>query len=191
MLIRAFVAIELSPEIRRGLEQILTDLQKAAGNHVRWVNPGNIHLTLKFLGESAPKELSLLSEAIHRIASTTPPLIVEVNGMGVFPNPKRPRVIWVGVQATSPLFKLQEAVETAAEQIGYPREERPFSPHLTLGRVRRETSPADLARLGQLIGQKSPGSIGSMTVNHLTLFRSDLKPDGAIYTPLARFSLSG
>ncbi|WP_322791336.1 RNA 2',3'-cyclic phosphodiesterase [Bellilinea sp.] len=191
MLIRAFIAIELSPPIQKQLEQIVLDLQQTGSRHVKWVRPENIHLTLKFLGESQPDELDRLSAEIRPIASAARPIELKIHGLGAFPNFKRPRVIWVGVQAPPSLIRLQQALEDAAEKIGYPREERPFSPHLTLGRVNREASPAELARLGETIAQKPVGTLGSMTASQLILFRSVLKPAGAIYTPLAHFPLNG
>ncbi|MFZ6018163.1 MAG: RNA 2',3'-cyclic phosphodiesterase [Chloroflexota bacterium] len=191
MLIRAFIAIELSPPIQKQLEQIVLDLQQTGSRHVNWVRPENIHLTLKFLGESRPDELDRLSAEIRPIASAARPIELKIHGLGAFPNFKRPRVIWVGVQAPPSLIRLQQALEDAAEKIGYPREERPFSPHLTLGRVNREASPAELARLGETIAQKPVGTLGSMTASQLILFRSVLKPAGAIYTPLAHFPLNG
>lgn len=191
MLIRAFIAIELSPPIQKQLEQIVLDLQQTGSRHVKWVRPENIHLTLKFLGESRPDELDRLSAEIRPIASAARPIELKIHGLGAFPNFKRPRVIWVGVQAPPSLIRLQQALEDAAEKIGYPREERPFSPHLTLGRVNREASPAELARLGETIAQKPVGTLGSMTASQLILFRSVLKPAGAIYTPLAHFPLNG
>jgi len=191
MLIRAFIAIELPLPIQNQLEQIVLDLQKSGSRHVKWVKPENIHLTLKFLGESRPDELDRLSAEIRPIIAITRPIELNVHGLGAFPNFKRPRVIWVGVQAPPSLIRLQQALEDAAEKIGYPREERTFSPHLTLGRVNREASPAELARLGETIAQKPVGTLGSMTVSQLVLFRSVLKPAGAIYTPLAHFPLNG
>lgn len=191
MLIRAFIAIELPLPIQNQLEQIVLDLQKCGSRHVKWVKPENIHLTLKFLGESRPDELDRLSAEIRPIAAITRPIELNVHGLGAFPNFKRPRVIWVGVQAPPSLIRLQQALEDAAEKIGYPREERTFSPHLTLGRVNREASPAELAHLGETIAQKPVGTLGSMTVSQLVLFRSVLKPAGAIYTPLAHFPLNG
>ncbi len=191
MLIRAFIAIELPNHIQKELEIILSSLQKSGVRSVRWVRADAIHLTLKFLGESTPQELSRISDEIRAIAATTAPLHLEIQGIGAFPNPKRPRVIWVGVKSPPALFRLQRTLEDIAEQIGYPREEREFSPHLTLGRVKRDASPSDLTLLGQTIAQKPLGTLGSMRVNQLVLFRSDLKPEGAIYTPLAYFPLNG
>ncbi len=191
MLIRAFFAIELSPQIQKELETILINLQQSGLRNVKWVKPNAIHLTLKFLGESSPQELSRIGNEVRSIASATSSMELQVQGMGAFPNLRRPRVVWVGVQAPPALYRLQQALEDAAERAGYPREDRTFSPHLTLGRVRREASPADLARLGETIAQKPIGMLGRMTVNQFVLFRSDLKPEGAIYTPLAHFPLSG
>ena len=191
MLIRAFLAIELPAHIQNELEKILLDFQNPTYHHVKWIKPENIHLTLKFLGESRPDELDRLSAEIRPIAAAMRPIELRVHGLGAFPNFKRPRVIWIGVQAPPSLVRLQQALEDAAEKIGYPREERPFSPHLTLGRVNREASHVELTRLGETIAKKPIGTLGSMNVSQLVLFRSVLKPAGAVYTPLAHFPLNG
>lgn len=191
MLIRAFIAIELSSPIQQELERILNHLQQSSLRCIRWVKPDAIHLTLKFLGESSPEQISRLMDEIRHVAAATSPLELQVQGLGAFPSLKRPRVVWVGVQAPPDLFRLQKAIEDAADRAGYPREDRPFSPHLTLGRVRREASPGELALLSETITRQPVNLLGSMSVKQFVLFRSDLRPAGPIYTPLAHFPLNG
>jgi len=120
------------------------------------------------------------------VVSQQPPFTVSVGGFGVFPNLKRPKVIWVGIQATPELERLQRAIESACLRLGYPAEEKSFNPHLTLGRIREE---ADLAALRNALQNFQIGPLGSLTVSNLTLFRSDLRPQGPIYTALAHIPL--
>ncbi len=111
--------------------------------------------------------------------------------MGAFPNNRKPRVVWVGLQTSAALQQLQSAIEDAATQIGIPTEERGFSPHLTLGRVRNDVSPADLQTLSSALTSMQASDLGFMVAASFTLFRSDLRPQGALYTPLAHFPLAG
>ena len=110
--------------------------------------------------------------------------------MGAFPNPQRPRIIWVGLQPPTELNNLQASIETAASLIGIPAEDRGFSPHLTIGRVRNDASPADLQTLRAALRLIQVGTLGEVTVNRYTLFRSDLRPQGPLYTVLQQFTLS-
>ncbi|MEN4011169.1 MAG: RNA 2',3'-cyclic phosphodiesterase [Chloroflexota bacterium] len=191
MLIRAFIAIELSAMIHSELGQLVGLLRKSGLNGIRWVNPSNIHLTLRFLGDTLPESLQQVSVALSAATRRIAPFEIQVRGVGAFPNFNRPRVVWAGVQAPPELINLQQSIETMARKTGFPAEERPFSPHLTLGRVQRAISPADLARLSQGLASLSVGLLGNMLVSRYVLFQSDLKPSGAVYTRLACFDLTG
>ena len=189
--IRAFIAIELSPEIRLQLGQLIQKFKSLRIQAVRWVAVENIHLTLKFLGDTNRSELDKLSKILLSRSAEFSPISFQVSGMGAFPNNRKPGVVWVGLQTSSALQELQGAIEGAASQIGTPTEERGFSPHLTLGRVRNDASPADLQTLGSALTSMQASDFGFMTAVSFTLFRSDLRPQGALYTPLAHFPLAG
>ena len=189
--IRAFLAIELNLEIRLQLGQLIQKFKSLRIDTVRWVAVENIHLTLKFLGVVNLTDLDKLSKILLSRSAEFSPFSFQVSGMGAFPNNRKPRVVWVGLQAPAALQELQGAIEDAATQIGIPAEERRFSPHLTLGRVRNDAPPADLQTLSSALTSMQASDLGSMTAASFTLFRSDLRPQGALYTPLAHFPLAG
>lgn len=188
--IRAFIAIPLPIEIRTRLGTIIEQLQRKTPPVVRWVVPENMHLTLKFLGSISPGNLDhlkqvLASEATHHAASS---LCLE--GLGAFPNHHRPRVLWVGVKAPPALFELQQSIDRETARLGYPSEERGFSPHLTLGRVSPHASPGEVRQIAEaLAAGPQVGEVGIAPVTELILFRSDLNPGGAVYTPLFKVPL--
>lgn len=183
--IRAFIAIHLPSEIRHNLEQVLKDLySRWPQAPVRWVPAGNIHLTLKFLGEVSTANLPLLIKSLAAEAARRPAFEISVGGLGAFPSLRRPRVVWVGVEAPPELGALQHGVEAEMAHLGYAPEERAFSPHLTLGRVARNVSPDEQTRLSALLSAAKVGFLGAVRVQNIQLFRSDLQPSGAVYTSL-------
>jgi len=188
--IRAFIAIPLPVEIRNRLGMIIEQLQRKTPPVVRWVAPENVHLTLKFLGSISPGNLDhlkqvLASEATHH---TTSSLCLE--GLGAFPNRNRPRVLWVGVKAPPALFELQQSIDRETARLGYPSEERGFSPHLTLGRISPHASPGEVRQVAEALAACSQvGEVGIAPVAEIILFRSDLNPGGAVYTPLFKARL--
>ncbi|MGQ9628137.1 MAG: RNA 2',3'-cyclic phosphodiesterase [Anaerolineae bacterium] len=190
--IRTFIAIELSQEIRAGLAEIQERLKaQAPPEAVRWVQPESIHLTLKFLGEVPAVKMESIRQALERAVGSVAPFSLSCGGLGCFPNPKRPRVIWVGVEEkTGRLSWMQQAVEAALSPLGYRPEARPFHPHLTLGRVQSRVGAADLRRMSELMASVKVGHIGEMEARYISLMRSDLHPEGAIYTQLAQVNLA-
>jgi len=183
--IRAFIALDLSSEISQRLDQISSDLKKRMPpNVVRWVPAQNIHLTLKFLGDVSTANLESLQKMIQIEGENVPPFDLSVGSVGAFPNVHRPRVVWVGVTAPETLPALQHGIEMSANRLGYPLEERPFSPHLTLGRVNRNISPTDLQHVEQALSGYNVGFIGAVHLTAVHLYRSDLTPQGAHYTRL-------
>lgn len=197
--IRAFIAVELPAEMRRDLDAIIRRLQEKmsssggerARKAVRWVPSDNIHLTLKFLGEVSNSNVEVLARMLRSEAAHHKPFQVKVEGLGAFPNKRRPRVIWIGSEAPPTLMALQNAIEAETRALGYPTEDRPFSPHLTLGRISQNATPQEVSIVSQVISQEDPGFIGTVQVNGVHLFRSDLKPTGAEYTSLYSFPLGG
>jgi 2'-5' RNA ligase len=184
-LIRAFIAIELPQAIQQQLGGLLAALQRQLpGPLVRWVPASNIHLTLKFLGDVSTANIGALADLLSAVAAPHSAFEISVGGLGAFPNSARPRLLWVGVNAPPDLAALQRAIDQQAARLGFPAEARPFSPHLTLGRVRRDPSPADLGRLAALLAATRVGSLGLAPVTAVHLFRSDLKPGSPVYTRL-------
>jgi RNA 2',3'-cyclic 3'-phosphodiesterase len=188
--IRAFIAIALPRTVQLKLDEVAHSLKNEDTQAVRWMAGKNIHLTLKFLGEVEQKKIEAVSQAIQLAAQHFNFFELSAGGVGTFPNLRRPRVIWVGVQAPEPLAGLANAIDLATQSLGFPGEERAFSPHLTLGRVSQNASPLEVQSVAQALSRARIGDLGSFPVTQVTLFRSDLQPSGAIYTPLFAASLN-
>ena len=190
--IRSFVAIELSDDARQALAALQQELKnQAPPGAVRWTRPEAIHLTFQFLGDVAPGQIEVVVGALRGACAGRASFTFELTGVGVFPNPSRPRVVWIGVvEPSGALVASQQGVSQALAPLGFRPEERPFSPHLTIGRAARDASPRGLAELGALIARSDVGSLGQVAVDHIILMKSELKTDGAVYTPLAVIPLA-
>lgn len=183
--IRAFIAIDLSPEIIQRLEDVAGQLkQRLSGVQIRWVPVENIHLTLKFLGDVSLANLEVLKKILLTEASNHSPFEMSVGELGAFPSLRRPRVIWVGVSAQPELNALQYGIESETARLGYQRENRDFSPHLTLGRVSRNAPSQEARQIGEVLDKFKVGFLGATHVREVYLYRSDLQPGGAVYTRL-------
>lgn len=179
---RLFVALDLTPEVRAALLALLEKLQRAAAD-LRWVNPEGLHLTLKFIGEVPPEKRAPIEEALARVTSPAP-VELDFSGVGYFPNERRPRVFWVGVHASDNLAPLAAQLEAALEPLGIARENRPYVPHLTLGRFK---SPRGLPQLQTEIAQLPSTQFGRVRAEEFYLYQSQLSPRGARYTRLEKF----
>ncbi len=183
--IRAFIALDLTPEIRGRLDKVEAKLKDGlAGVPIRWAPGSNIHLTLKFLGDVSLSNLDVLRRVIQAESARHPKFEISVGGLGAFPSVHRPRVIWAGVEAPAELASLQNGIELELERLGYAREERDFSPHLTLGRVARNASPQEVRSIGNVVANSKVGFLGAATLGEVHLYKSDLNPTGAVYTKL-------
>lgn len=189
--LRAFIAIDLPHPIQEAIEKQTSRLRQAAGDGlVRWIPPQNIHLTLKFLGNIAASHMDFLKQLLHQTADSHQPFDVQIGGIGSFPNSKLPRVLWAGVHAPADLASLQKNIEAGAARLGYEKEARPFSPHLTLGRVRQGIDPRDLQKISAALNGIQIGNIGSARVDAVHLYKSELRPEGSLYTKLFSAPLS-
>lgn len=176
--VRAFIALELPAGLRSAIGRLSADL----GPHLaglRWVRPEGVHLTLRFLGDASPSQIERLRESLGRAAARCPRAEVAVSDLGLFPERGSPRVLWLGLELPEPMMALQTACEAAAVEAGFPAESRQFRPHLTLGRWRDRAPRPELP----------PVDLGAALLESLVLFRSELRPDGAVHTPLERFAL--
>lgn len=182
--IRAFIALDLPPSIQQTLEKQTAPLRQSLGeDFVRWVSPHNMHLTLKFLGQVSALHLDFLKQTLTRAADSHPGFDLQIGGLGSFPNSKRIRVLWVGVHAPAALASLQQAIESATAQLGYDKEERPFSPHLTLGRIRQGINTNSIQKIRETLEKIQLGRIGTARVDSIHLYRSD-RAGGTLYTKL-------
>jgi 2'-5' RNA ligase len=183
--IRAFIPIEIPDEIRSRLGQVTDQLnENVPTKSVRWVPSQNVHLTLKFLGDVSEANYEVLIHLLETQAKLHTPFDISVGGLGAYPTEKRPRVIWVGIQADQELFELQRGIDAETTRLGYGSEDREYSPHLTIGRISRNASAEDVRLVGSALGKLDLGFLGVSRVSHLHLYKSDLKPGGAVYTRL-------
>ena len=188
--IRSFIAIELPAEVKSALADLQARLQMEKQPAVKWVDPYGIHLTLKFLGNIAVSQISDITSAVEAAGQDFSPFTLEIKGLGVFPNFKRVRVVWVGVEGDIPQLKLlQQRIEANLVPFGFARESRPFTPHLTLARVKEKASPTEQQRFGQLIADTRFEVTRNFTVRSINLMRSQLTTEGAIYQQIGSVSL--
>jgi 2'-5' RNA ligase len=184
-MLRSFIAIEIPTEIQTAILRETTNLRQTLKNSlIRWVSQENIHLTLKFLGDVSPANLDSLKDRLIQELHQIPVFDIMVSRMGAFPNPRRPRVLWVGVEAPKELTIIAQTIESVASHFGFIPETRPFSPHLTIGRVNQHASGNDLQQIRTGLEHTEVGYLGSATVRGIHIFRSDLRPSGAVYTQL-------
>lgn len=188
--VRAFIAIELPGSIKSALSQLQDNLKRSEHTSVKWVDTGSIHLTLKFLGNIATETIPELTKVLSEAARGITPFHLKLGEMGVFPNLRAPRVVWVGLRGeTATLSVLQENIESALIPLGFPPENRAFSPHLTLGRVREKASPGERRSLGQAVASSKVASMEPFPVDSLSLMRSTLTREGAVYSRLYSVAL--
>jgi 2'-5' RNA ligase len=188
--IRAFIAIDLSQEIQNRLDEVINKYKSQLLQiPIRWVAALNIHLTLKFLGDVSLSNLNILTDIIQTEISSHHQFDISVGGSGAFPNIRQPRIIWVGVEAPPELTAIQNGIEATTSRLGYAREERAFSPHLTLGRVSRNASSQDVKSISKALELTKVGFLGATCVEKVQLYRSDLQPTGAVYTQIFSSSL--
>mgnify|MGYP005814661973 CR=1 FL=1 len=184
-LLRAFLASELPSGLQDTIYTATARLRETLrGDLIRWVPAQNVHLTLKFLGDVSPSSLEMIEQMMQSEAAQFTAFDVQVEGLGCYPNPRRPRVLWVGLRAPAELGSLQRAIEAAAARLGYESEERDYSPHLTIGRVRQNASPGDLHDIRAALDEVRVGWLGTARVDAIHLFKSELRPEGSLYTRL-------
>ena len=184
--IRSFIAIELPEEAKEGLARLRKELERDEHKFVKWVDPGGIHLTLKFLGNIHSKRVTEITEAIEEAARGVSPFHLEISGLGAFPSLRQARVLWVGIGGeVDKLSRLQQNIDSALAALGFAKEERPFVPHLTLARIREGASPPERRSFGELVGSTTFKDKYPVEVEAIRLMRSQLTPAGAIYTCLS------
>jgi 2'-5' RNA ligase len=186
--VRAFIAVDLSAEVRAAVVAAQTVLREAAPRaDVRWAETEKLHLTIKFLGEVAEAKLDAVVAALAETAARHRPFWLAAGGVGGYPSLGRPRVIWAGLASGHREIGLLAAdVERTVEPLGFPREARPFSGHVTLGRVR---SPRGVSRVTKVAADIADRAFGQWQVGEMVLYRSHLRKTGSVYEPIARFEL--
>jgi 2'-5' RNA ligase len=186
--IRAFVAANLDAGLRERVARIQERLKESRAD-VSWVRPDNLHLTLKFLGEVGDTVLGPVADVIGSVVAGHRPFRLECAGLGAFPQPRTARVVWVGIrEGAEELTRLHARLDAALEPLGFRREQRPFTSHLTLGRVR---GPGRLEQLATAVTSMPAEPLGEMLLDRIDLMRSELRPEGARYSVLREFPLEG
>jgi len=193
-MLRAFIAIQLSEELKRHIGELQVELKRRASGRtgLGWVRPEGIHLTLRFLGDIAEEQVGALGALLRAAADGMKPFALDARGLGAFPDPRAPRVIWLGLQGTpeamASLRRLQALVEDGVAGLGFPRETRAFTAHLTLARVRDRKAGAALAKV---LEANQDRTVGSFTAASVGLIKSELRPAGAVYTTLVEVPFDG
>ena len=185
-MIRAFVGVRIDPKIAQKISEVQSQLKQSLTG-IRWVAQENLHFTLKFLGGVEEEKIAPIIDAVERAVRPSQPFSLTAGGIGVFPDIRRPRVLWVGLEAQG-LKVLAQEMETTLEPLGFAPEGRAFKPHLTIGRWRN--TAAKTQRLEEVIDRWKDQDFGQSTVAEVVLFQSILKPNGAVYSPLRVIPLS-
>jgi 2'-5' RNA ligase len=182
--VRLFIAIRIVPS--KPLRKMVSRLS-VLGNAVRAMDVDNLHLTLKFLGDSTLELVPQINSAIEEAVSHRSAFLLPLIGLGAFPHARRPTVIWAGSPATGPVMEIAAALEQQLEMLGYRPERRAYHPHVTLARVR--SKPPD--ELAELLEQNASTDFGTADVHSVELYQSELRPEGPRYTVLSRVELGG
>jgi len=183
--VRTFIAVDLAPEVRAAIARLKGDLARVR-SEVRWVRDDGLHATIKFLGSVQAERFDDVRDAVVRAAASVASFSARVRGLGAFPSIKRPRVVWVGLE-TPALGKLAKEIEDALLPLGFAAEERPFHAHVTLGRV---SGQRGWPSVETILKAHWTDDFGTSPVDHVTIYRSDLRPGGAVYTILWTIGLS-
>jgi len=194
---RLFIALDIDDDIRRRIARFAEGVRNFSPD-ARWVHPESLHITLKFIGEQPEEAVDKIKQALTEVAGN--PVDIQFRGYGFFPTAKSARVFWIGMEAGPKLAELAAVIDSKMATLGIPKEERAFSPHLTLARAgggsgsprrRKEDRPNRVFHLLQeRLAALSPTEFGTMTSREFILYRSQLSPKGSKYTKLARFTLS-
>lgn len=183
-MLRAFIAFGLGADARAAIADYVMALRNLRGR-VSWVKAENVHLTLKFLGDTPQEKIDNIADVLRDVARTASPISVTIGGGGVFPNEQRPRVLWIGMEeASGALQELATAIDERLHRLGFAKENRPFHPHLTIGRVRDGSVAKIVAAM-----RDQPFDHRAVQLNEIALMRSELHPGGSVYTPLCEIML--
>jgi 2'-5' RNA ligase len=181
---RLFTAIDLPDDVLNNVVKLIDRLKPTA--RIKWSPPSNLHITTKFIGEWPEDRLSELTEALGGLPARAP-FDIHIRNTGFFPNPRSPRVFFVGIEAPPSLAELARDTDRALEAIGIPAETRPYSPHLTLARIKE---PVPLRKLQQTIADLPSLDLGGFQADRFYLYQSRLHPSGSVYTRLSQFPLA-
>ena len=188
--IRAFIAVLLPDEVKQSLSALQDRLRSGSSVSAKWVDPGNIHLTLKFLGNISPGLVGRITSATETAAREIKPLNIQVKGLGAFPNANRVNIVWVGlVGDIERLALLQKRIDAQLSPLGFKSENRPFTPHLTIARIRDHASSEERRQLGRLIAETAFDTLLPVDITSVYLMKSQLTREGPIYSSILSVNL--
>ncbi len=186
---RLFFAIDLSDFIVSSVERLIETFTDIPSRYIRWVAPSNLHVSIKFLGEVESDKLPAICDVAEKVFASCGNMRLTVEGMGIFPNHDRPRVVWLGVKGeTEKLVATESRLSEQLENLGFQADQRPYAAHLTIGRVKNDNVRGKLVRL---VRKHHGVALGDLMVDHVSLYESKLKPGGAIYSVVRTFKLAG
>ncbi len=189
--VRAFFAIQLPQLVKANIKTSIAALQQDISNpNLRWVKPENLHITLKFLGEVDLQLMEMYSKLVNERMGEFKTFELGIKGLGVFPQIKKARIIWIGCENFDPLLQISKMLEEIGSGLGLPAEAKIFSAHITIARIKIPLSPGEASKLENHITTNESHFFGSWKVDQITIYRSELKPSGPIYTPLRNFRLT-
>lgn len=186
---RTFIAIPFNQELIQKMAEIRKELKSEIKRGVTWTDPSKTHLTLKFLGEIDVNQVVQLNKVLTAVCRDSSSFEISCNGIGCFPNFLQPRVIWLGIKPEHKLFALQSQIEIECYSAGFPKEEKKFSPHFTLGRMRENLPSSSLEFLQRIEKIERERDPVILTVDEIILFKSQLFKTGPVYSQLSAFKL--
>ncbi|MDT8381724.1 MAG: RNA 2',3'-cyclic phosphodiesterase [Brevefilum sp.] len=187
---RTFVAIDFSPQIRGKIGEIIKYFKTQTPDYaLKWVEPQNLHMTIKFLGEISEGHLQTIKDLLSDTIKGRSSFEIEVTGMGMYPSAHKPRVIWLGIEGSGPLKDIHKSLDQALQKASIPPDKRGLSPHLTIARIRRNVETLIVQDIGKTLSQFKIDSLGICTVYKVVLYKSTLTPGGPIYDPLLSIPL--
>jgi 2'-5' RNA ligase len=188
--LRTFIAVPIAPELEQQAAVLINKLRFSTAK-VKWVEPKNLHWTMKFLGDVDLRETAEICNAVSAAVAPFTPFDIEASGAGAFPDPSRPRTVWLGMgQGSDEMIALHDAIDRALKPLGYRSENRRFRPHITIGRVRQSTVEG-IRDLGRLVQENAGFEGGLSSVFEVTIFSSELGREGPTYEPLGHAELLG
>lgn len=185
MPVRAFIAINLPADLKDSLESKLLHLKKISSG-AKWVRKENLHITLKFLGTTEEAQIAAITDVLQEVSLKYKSFEIAYEETGGFPNIRRPKVIWIGIRDKSALIEIGSEIEEKLEKLGFPKESRKFSPHLTVARVKEAKNYSSLEKK---LKELEKIEFGTMTANSIALMKSDLEQSGAKYSIIEEFRL--